>query len=93
MYLYKYLFKGPDRTQFRFHTAADGSTSAVVEDEFQDYISGRYLSSSEAVYRIFSFNVISKRPAVRCLPIHLENGQIGQMHRLDDTQSFMTNLL
>jgi hypothetical protein len=38
MYLYKYLFKGPDRTQFRFHTAADGSTSAVVEDEFQDYI-------------------------------------------------------
>jgi hypothetical protein len=57
-----------NRTQFRFHTASDGSTCTVVDDEFHDYISGRYLSSSEAVYRIFSFNITSKRPAIRCLP-------------------------
>lgn len=93
MYLYKYLFKGPDRTRFHLQTASDGSTSMVVDDEFRDYISGRYLSSSEAVYRIFSFHLTSKRPAVRCLPVHLENGQFGQMHRPGDTQSFMTDLL
>ena len=93
MYLYKYLFKGPDKTQFRLQTAADGSTTAVVDDEFEDYITGRYLSSSEAVYRIFSFHITSKQPAVRCLPVHLENGQIGQMLRPGARQSFMSDLL
>ena len=93
MYLYKYLFKGPDRTRFRFQTAADGSTSAMVDNEFHDYINGRYLSSSEAVYRIFNFHLTSKRPSVRCLPVHLENSQLGQMHRSGDTQSFMSDLL
>jgi hypothetical protein len=94
MYLYKYLFKGPDKTRFRFETTVDGSVSAEVDDEFHDYISGRYLSSSEAVYRIFNFNVTSKRPAVRCLPVHLENSQLGQMkQRSGDNQSFMSDLL
>jgi hypothetical protein len=64
-----------------------------VEDEFRDYISGRYLLSSEAVYRTFSFNLTSKRPPVRCLPVHLENSQLGQMYRPDDTQLFMSDLL
>jgi len=94
MYLYKYLFKGPDQARFRFETNPDGSSEAVVDDEFRDYISGRYLSSSEAVYRIFSFNITSKRPPVRCLPIHLENRQLGQMkQRRGHEQSFMSDLL
>lgn len=93
MYLYKYLFKGSDRSRFRFQTASDGSTSAVIDDKFHDYISGRYLSSSKTVYRIFSFHLTSKRSSVRYLPVHLENSQLGQMHRPDNTQSFMSDLL
>ena len=94
MYPYKYLFKGPDQTRFRFETTADGSSTAVVDDEFHEYISGRYLLSSKAVYRIFSFNLTSKRPLVRCLPVHLEHTQLGQMkQRRGDEQSFMSDLL
>jgi len=79
MYLYKYLFKGPDQARFRFETAAGGLTSVVVDNEFRDYISGRYFSFSEAVCWIFSFGLILKRPPVRCLPVYLENSQLGQM--------------
>jgi hypothetical protein len=65
-----------------------------VDDEFRDYISGRYLSSSEAVYRIFSFNLTSKRPPIRSLPVYLENSQLGQMEqRFGDDQSYMSDLL
>ena len=47
MYLYKYLFKGPDYTQFQL--MEDGTMTNEIENEFKDYIHGRYLSSSEAV--------------------------------------------
>jgi hypothetical protein len=94
MFLYKYLFKGPDQTRFRFETTADESSTAVVDDEFREYISGRYLLSSKAVYRIFSFNLTSKRPLVRCLLVHLEHTQPCQMkQRRGDEQSFMFDLL
>jgi hypothetical protein len=77
IYLYKYLFKGPDQARFRFETATDRSISAIVDDEFYDYISSCYLLSSEAVYRILSFNITSKRPPIQCLPVYLENTQLG----------------
>jgi hypothetical protein len=93
MYLYKYLFKGSDQTQFNFQAASEGSASALIEDEFDDYISSHYLSFSEAVYQIFSFHITSKNPPVKCLSVHLENEQLGQMHQSGDNQSFMSDLL
>ena len=77
IYLFKYLFKGPDGVQFCFQIVADGSILVIVDDEFEDYIKGQYLSSSEAVYRILSFNIISKRSAIWYLLVYLENSQLG----------------
>jgi hypothetical protein len=91
IYLYKYLFKGPDRTQFTFHES-DDPLSQEVPDEFKNYISGRYLSSSEAVYRIFSFKTTSKQPPVRSLTVHLENQHLGQMQKAGADKS-ITDLL
>jgi hypothetical protein len=48
-------------------------------DEYQDYVSARYLSSSEAVYRIFAFETVRKSPTVRCLPVHLEGKNLPRM--------------
>ncbi|KAG7429200.1 ATP-dependent DNA helicase pif1 [Fusarium oxysporum f. sp. raphani] len=71
----------------------DDSPASDTPDEYKDYIAARYLSSSEAAYRIFSFSIVTKEPSVRCLPVHLENHQLGQMWRASGNQSFMSDLL
>lgn len=86
MDLYKYLFKGPDQTFF--------TMSAEDEiDEIQDYINARYLSASEAAWRILEYNITRKEPAVKSLSIHLPDQQVSQMYRRDDSQSTATTLL
>src|SRR4051812_39971558 len=55
MYLYKYLFKGPDRTIFTV-SGSDRDGDEQPTDELKDYIRGRYLSASEAAWRILKYN-------------------------------------
>ncbi|GJW63800.1 hypothetical protein Tco_0115684 [Tanacetum coccineum] len=66
-YLFKYINKGPDRV------------TAVVEDEetdeIKDYFDCRYLSSCEAEWRIFKFDIHHRFPVVERLPFHLPNQQ------------------
>jgi hypothetical protein len=44
-------------------------------DEITQYLSGRYISSNEAVWRILSFPIHDRYPPVVHLAVHLENGQ------------------
>ncbi|GJX10307.1 uncharacterized protein Tco_0200166, partial [Tanacetum coccineum] len=66
-YLFKYINKGPDRV-----------TVAVEDeekDEINDYYDCRYLSSCEAAWRIFKFDIHHRFPAVERLPFHLPDQQ------------------
>ncbi|XP_055910686.1 uncharacterized protein LOC129945050 [Eupeodes corollae] len=65
-YLTKYINKGSDQATF------------AIEDpknEVEKYLNGRYLSTSEAFWRIFKFPIHDHYPAVYHLAVHLENGQ------------------
>ncbi|XP_074096348.1 uncharacterized protein LOC141525685 [Cotesia typhae] len=44
-------------------------------DEVTKYEAGRYISTSEAVWRILSFPIHERFPPVMHLAVHLENGQ------------------
>jgi len=59
-YLYKYLFKSPNRTLVN-----------IISDEFydkiNDYIEAWYLSASEAAWRILEYNISRKEPSVKVL--------------------------
>ncbi|KAK2705175.1 hypothetical protein QYM36_017279 [Artemia franciscana] len=44
-------------------------------DEIVQYQAGRYISSNEAVWRILSFPIHERSPAVVHLAVHLQNGQ------------------
>jgi len=44
-------------------------------NEITRYQMGRYISSNEAVWRILSFPIYERDPAVMHLAVHLENGQ------------------
>jgi len=66
-YITKYINKGSDQATF----------SLDNRNEVEQFQSGRYIlvCSSEAVWRIFSFDVHERATAIIHLAVHLENGQ------------------
>lgn len=66
-YLFKYMNKGNDRATLNI---TDGNV-----DEIRKFYDCRYISACEAVWRIYSFDIHYRKPAVMRLPFHLENGQ------------------
>ncbi len=54
----------------------DDSTDAVTKmptiDEIQNYQDARYISASEAAWRLFSFPMVEHHPSVERLEVHLE---------------------
>lgn len=60
-YLFKYIQKGPDLASLEIDN----------HDEIKRYTEGRYISPSEAVHRIYEFDVHGQVPNVVRLQIHL----------------------
>ncbi|KAJ8723199.1 hypothetical protein PYW08_003111 [Mythimna loreyi] len=66
-YICKYVNKGSDQATF--------ALQSTDNDEVTKYQSGRYISTSEAVWRILAFSIHDRHPTVMHLDVHLENGQ------------------
>ena len=69
-YVTKYINKGSDMCMFSV-----AGENVDRNDEVRRYQMGRYISSNEAVWRLLSFNIHERFPAVQHLAVHLENGQ------------------
>ena len=69
-YLHKYLVKMPDRAEVVVQMV-DGEDF----DETKVYLEGRYISTSEAVWRALRFHVHYQSPPVMRLAVHLEGEQ------------------
>ena len=67
-YICKYVNKGSDMAIVELE-------SSNRNDEIAQYQLGRYISSNEAFWRIFSFPTHERYPAVVHLSVHFENGQ------------------
>ncbi|XP_071582444.1 uncharacterized protein [Temnothorax nylanderi] len=65
-YICKYVNKGSDQATFALESE---------RDEVKLYESGRYISSSEAIWRILAFPIHERYPTIFHLAVHLENGQ------------------
>jgi len=61
-YIYKYVYKGHDRTTMQFGRA---------HDEIQHYLDAHYVSSCEANWRLYFFEVQAHEPSVLRLAVHL----------------------
>src|SRR5581483_4099333 len=61
-YLYKYIYKGQDRVLISI---------VNPQDEIKKYINARYVSASEAIWRLFNFHLQQRSHKVERLPIHL----------------------
>ena len=82
MCLYKYVFKGPDRTRF---AVANGEAEVEV-DEIREFIRARYLSASEAFRRLFCFHINQRRPSVTALQVYVEHENTIVYTEGDDIQ-------
>ncbi|KAG8227916.1 hypothetical protein J437_LFUL011844 [Ladona fulva] len=68
IYLFKYIHKDPDHAR-----VAVVPNDAEQLNEKEEYVSLRYISASEAIWRILEFDVSHSYPTVMVLPIHLQN--------------------
>ncbi|XP_039282934.1 uncharacterized protein LOC120351055 [Nilaparvata lugens] len=74
-YICKYVNKGSDMAVFSVQSDNCDNNAVRDIDEIAQYQAGRYISSNEAAWRIFSFPMHERNPAVVHLAVHLENGQ------------------
>lgn len=68
-YICKYVNKGSDMAVFCVINPNE------ISDEVNNFQMGRYISSNEAVWMIFSFAIHNRHPTVVHLSVQLENGQ------------------
>ncbi|XP_019193106.1 PREDICTED: uncharacterized protein LOC109187373 [Ipomoea nil] len=74
-YLFKYVNKGHDRVTAQFYRSTECRGSSEVIDEISMYYDCRYISPCEAAWRLFSYDVQFRNPAVERLSFHLPNEQ------------------
>jgi hypothetical protein len=77
-YLFKYVYKGHDRATVEISCWSDNAIEGnVVEaDEVKKYLDCRYVSTLEAAWCIFKFDMHERFPVVECLQYHLPNQQM-----------------
>ncbi|XGW02733.1 hypothetical protein V3C99_014623 [Haemonchus contortus] len=67
-YLYKYIFKGPDRANVNIESTSE-------HDEIKQHLNTRYVCAPQSVYRIFGYPVQDKSHTVCRLAVHLPDFQ------------------
>jgi hypothetical protein len=68
-YLYKYFYKGHDR--IAFNVISEHNSQDI--DKIQTFQSARWITPSEAMWRIYGFPLNEMYPAVYSLQLHLED--------------------
>ncbi|CAH9074553.1 unnamed protein product [Cuscuta epithymum] len=74
-YLFKYVNKGHDRVTAGFYDVSPHQADSKRVDEIKLYYDCRYLSSCEAAWRLFAFDINYREPSVERLTFHLPDEQ------------------
>ncbi|XP_043226099.1 uncharacterized protein LOC122383585 [Amphibalanus amphitrite] len=69
-YLFRYIYKGPDRQMVRADNLIGG------DDEIAEYQDMRSIGASEACWRLFDVPMSQRQPNVVALQVHLEDHQL-----------------
>ena len=62
-----------------------------VNNEVENYRNGRYISTNEAFWRIYSFPLHERYPAVVHLTVHIENGERIYFNNNQDLRDVVAN--
>ena len=86
-YLFKYVYKGHDRVKFGF---SENNKDESL-DEIKNYLDARFVSASEAAWRILGLPMSGQYPKTTRLTIHLENKQSIVFKEQASAESIMEN--
>jgi hypothetical protein len=91
-YLFKYVYKGHDRATIKISRQSNNATegNVVKTDEIKKYLDCCYVSTSEAMWHIFKFDMHERFPTVERLQYHLPNQQMVLFDDDDDVQEVAT---
>ncbi|VDI62821.1 Hypothetical predicted protein [Mytilus galloprovincialis] len=70
-YLYKYVYKGPDRVMAGTEQVCTENDSKNIINEITNFVDARYISVSESSWRIFHYELHDRSPAIQRLAVHL----------------------
>lgn len=84
IYLFKYISKGNDRITGYLYLDDSTRKNGELLDESKMYYDCRYISTCEAMWRIFQFHINHKEPIIERLSFHIRNEQTMICH--DDDQ-------
>ena len=79
-YLYKYVYKGPDRAMVKLRKEK-GPNVRIAVDEIKNYVDSRYISSPEAFWKLAEFFMQGRYPSVMPLDVHLYRKQFVRFER------------
>jgi len=65
-YIHKYIYKGSDQTTVQVD---------ALQDEIKQYLQGRYIGPTEAIWRLFEYGMHEEWPPVTHLALHLPGEQ------------------
>jgi hypothetical protein len=90
-YLFKYVYKGPDRATVEIASAVAQNGGEEVGhneqvDEIKQYLDARYVSTSEGTWRLFKTPIHDRSLAIERLPVHLPNQQLAIYRNTDNIQ-------
>ena len=81
-YLFKYQYKGNDQATIQIIQDQQN------HDEVQHFLNTRYVSSMEATWRIFNFDICVVKPSILQLTLHFPEEQtVTFFHGMDSTMS------
>ena len=93
-YLFKYVCKGQDRVSIEVkHVNHDGNESALQKteqvsiDEIKNYQDARYLSATEADWRLRGYSIVEHDPSVVRLEVHLEGEHIVYFNEGEENEA------
>ena len=98
-YLYKYVYKGPDMASVRIESekqdeSYDGvsvnPTSQKSHDEINKFVNAQFFSSSEAFWKICSFDTHGREPSIQRLAVYKEDAQMITFNE-SDPESAISN--
>ncbi|XP_022841953.1 uncharacterized protein LOC111365646 [Olea europaea var. sylvestris] len=88
-YLYKYVYKRHDRVNF----TVNKETNEYYVDEISNYQIARWISTPEAIWRIFSFDLFDISPSIVSLQLHIEDAQLVTYNETNDLSEIFLHTL
>ena len=91
-YLYKFVYKGHDRSIIEFKAVSENGETAEAKsvNEISQYLEGRYVSATEACYRFFGYKLHANMPHVLRLALHTKDRQPVYFSEQDDLEDVLS---